>query len=33
MKEECVAHAEVVSLYEKKFGSGQWSSTGPSSEK
>ena len=30
---ECLANAEVVSLYAKKFGKGQWSFIGPGSEK
>ena len=30
---ECLAHAKVVSLYARKFGTGQWSFIGPSSEK
>ena len=29
----CLAHARVVSLYAKRFGTGQWSFIGPSSEK
>ena len=32
-EEECLAHAKVVSLYARKFGTGQWSFIGPSSEK
>ena len=32
-EKECVAHAKVVSLYAKKFGTGQWSFIGPGSEK
>ena len=32
-EEECLAHAKVVSLYAKKFGTGQWSFIGPGSEK
>ena len=32
-KEECLANAEVVSINAKKFGIGQWSFTGPGSEK
>ena len=32
-REECLAHARVVSLYERKFGTGQWSFIGPGSEK
>ena len=31
--EECLANATVVSTLAKKFGIGQWSSTGPGSEK
>ena len=30
---ECLANAEVVSIYVKKFGIGQWSFIGPGSEK
>ena len=30
---ECLANAEVVSIYAKKFGIGQWSFIGPGSEK
>ena len=30
---ECLANAEVVSVYAKKFGIGQWSFIGPGSEK
>ena len=30
---ECLANAEVVSIYVKKFGIGQWSYIGPASEK
>ena len=30
---ECLANAEVVSMYAKKFGIGQWSFNGPGSEK
>ena len=30
---ECLANAEVVSKYAKKFGIGQWSFIGPGSEK
>ena len=29
----CLAHARVVSLYARKFGTGQWSFIGPGSEK
>ena len=32
-EEECLANAEVVSIYAKKFGIGQWSFIGPGSEK
>ena len=32
-EKECVANAKVVSLYAKKFGTGQWSFIGPGSEK
>ena len=32
-EEKCLAHAEVVSLYAGKFGTRQWSFTGPGSEK
>ena len=32
-KEECVANAKVVIIFAKKFGIGQWSFIGPSSEK
>ena len=32
-EEECLAHAKVVSLYARKFGTGQWSFIGPGSEK
>ena len=32
-EKECVAHAKVVSLYAKRFGTGQWSVIGPGSEK
>ena len=31
-EQECLAHARVVSLYARKFGTGQWSFTGPGSE-
>ena len=31
-EEERLAHAKVVSLYARKFGTGQWSFIGPSSE-
>ena len=30
---ECLAHANLVSLYAKRFGTGQWSFIGPGSEK
>ena len=32
-EEECLANAKVVSIFAKKFGIGQWSFIGPSSEK
>ena len=32
-EKECVANAKVVSLYAKRFGTGQWSFIGPGSEK
>ena len=32
-EQECLAHARVVSLFARKFGTGQWSSMGPGSEK
>ena len=32
-EEECLAHAKVVSLYARKFGTGQWSFIGPGSER
>ena len=32
-KKECKANAQLVSLYAKKFGAGQWSFLGPGSEK
>ena len=32
-EQECLAHARVVSLYARKFGTGQWSFIGPGSEK
>ena len=32
-EQEGLAHARVVSLYARKFGTGQWSFIGPSSEK
>ena len=31
-EQECLAHARVVSLYARKFGTGQWSFIGPGSE-
>ena len=31
--EECLADAKVVSMYARKFGTGQWSFIGPGSEK
>ena len=31
-EKECLAHAKVVSLYARKFGTGQWSFIGPGSE-
>ena len=31
--EECLANAEVVSIFARKFGIGQWSFIGPGSEK
>ena len=31
-EEECVANAQVVSIFAKKFGVGQWSFIGPGSE-
>ena len=30
-EQECLAHARVVSLCARKFGTGQWSFIGPSS--
>ena len=33
VKEECLANARVVKVLAKKFGIGQWSFIGPSSEK
>ena len=30
---ECLANAKLVSLYARRFGKGQWSFIGPSSEK
>ena len=32
-EKECLAHAKVVSLYARKFGTGQWSFIGCGSEK
>ena len=32
-KKECEANAQLVSLYAKNFGAGQWSFLGPGSEK
>ena len=32
-EEECLANAKLVSLYARKFGTGQWSFIGPGSEK
>ena len=32
-EEECLANAKVVSIFAKKFGTGQWSFIGPGSEK
>ena len=32
-EKECLAHAKVVSLFARKFGTGQWSFIGPGSEK
>ena len=32
-EKECLAQAKVVSLYAKKFGTGQWSFIDPGSEK
>ena len=32
-EEECLAHAKVVSLYARKFGTGKWSFIGPGAEK
>ena len=28
-EQECLAHARVVSLYARKFGTGQWTFSGP----
>ena len=33
MKKECESNANLVSLYAKRFGTGQWSFIGPGSEK
>ena len=32
-EEECLANAKLVSLYARRFGKGDWSFTGPGSEK
>ena len=32
-EQECLANAQVVSIFAKKFGTGQWSFIGPGSEK
>ena len=32
-EQECLANARLVTLYERKFGKGQWSFIGPGSEK
>ena len=32
-EQECLAHARVVSLYARRFGTGQWSFIGPGSKK
>ena len=32
-EQECLAHARVVSLYARRFYTGQWSFIGPGSEK
>ena len=32
-EKECLANAQLVSLYAKRFGAGQWSFIGPCSEK
>ena len=32
-EQDCLAHARVVSLYARRFGTGQWSFIGPGSEK
>ena len=33
IEQECLAHARVVPLYARGFGTGQWSFIGPGSEK
>ena len=32
-EQECLAHARVVSVYARRFGTGQWSFIGPGTEK
>ena len=32
-KKECESNAQLVPLYAKRFGTGQWSFVGPGSEK
>ena len=32
-EKECAANARLVSLYSRRFGTGQWSFIGPGSEK
>ena len=32
-EKECMSNADLVSLYAKRFGKGQWSFIGPGSEK
>ena len=32
-EKECMSNANLVSLYAKRFGKGQWSFIGPGSEK
>ena len=32
-EKECLANARLVSLYARRFGKGQWSFSGPGSEK
>ena len=32
-KKECESSAQLVSVYAKRFGAGQWSFLGPGSEK